>query len=208
MQRAFSPIRKLRRRLLHNDAGATIVEFALILTPLLMVVLGGLDVAYRAYLQSVLQGALNDVARSATMEAPDLECDGDTVGAKISCAIRRRSDIVANQGTYEIEIRNFYDFSGIGRSEKLVTDYNHNGQYDPGDCFADLNRNGSFDEQAGRAGVGGADDVVFYRVALVMPRLFPVQGLLGLPDEYNIQAETAIRNQPYSRQMAPQTVCI
>ncbi|CCA89977.1 TadE/TadG family type IV pilus assembly protein [Novosphingobium sp. PP1Y] len=195
-------------RLLRGDTqGVTIIEFALVLPPLLIIVIGGLDLGYQAYLQTVLQGALNDVARSGSMESPSFDCDGDTVEAKIGCAVQSRSDVIARDATYSIVMKSFYDFSGVGRSEKLITDYNGNGEYDDGDCYSDLNENGSFDEDAGKEGVGGADDVVFYQASLSMPRLFPMKGLLGWDDNYTITAEMALRNQPYSRQKTPPTVC-
>ena len=141
------------------------------------------------------------------MEAPVIGCEGETVEDRIGCAIERRSDTVARDATYRIEIKNYFDFAGIGRSEKLVTDYNGNGSYDEGDCFEDLNENGAFDESAGRDGVGGADDVVFYEVTAEMPRLFPVQKFMGVADTYEITATAAIRSQPYARQKLPPTVC-
>lgn len=206
------PPRKLRRmalRRLGGDVrGATIVEFAIILVPLCVLLLGGLDLAYQSYLRSLLQGALNDVARSASVEAPSIECGGEgTLQERIDCEVRRKVNAVARNADYDVEVRNFYEFSGVGRSEKLVTDHNNNGEYDPGDCWEDLNENGEFDINAGREGVGGADDVVFYEVTINMPRIVPLGSLLSGGDRYNITARTAIRNQPYTRQRVPPTVC-
>lgn len=201
----------LRRCLgsLRRDArGVTVVEFAMVLPVLLLVIMGGMDMGYQAYVRSVLQGALNDIARTGSLEAPDLACTTGTVEERIACSIRRRSDVVAPNATYDFEIRSYYEFSGVGRAEKLVTDHNRNGQYDTGDCFADLNGNREFDASAGRGGIGGADDVVFYRVDMTMPRLFPVSGMLGWSPDYEISATTAIRNQPYSQQQVPPTVCV
>jgi len=195
-------------RMAGDESGAALTEFALILTPMLVLLIGGIDVGYQAYLRSVLQGALYDVARSGSMEAPTLACDGETVEERIGCALRKRSDIIARGATYEIEISNFYDFSTVGRSERLETDYNRNGSYDTGDCFVDLNLSGDFDLDAGRVGVGGADDVVFYQVTLTMPRLLPVPELLPFAPNYELSAETAIRNQPYARQATPPTICV
>lgn len=196
-----------RRRLRRDTAGATAVEFAILITPLLTVLLGCFDLGYQAYLRSVVQGALNDVARSASLEAPDLNCDGETLVAQVQCAIKSRSDIVARDATYHVEIKNYFDFNTVGRSEKLVTDYNHNGRYDTGDCFVDINENGEFDESGGRSGVGGADDVAFYKVTVEMPRLFPIDYFLPVSPKYSITGETAVRNQPYARQKTPPTVC-
>lgn len=196
------------RRLLADTCGATLVEFGIIVGPLCVLLLGGLDLGYQSYLRSMLQGALNDVARSGSMEAPEFDCEGESVEEKLGCVIQTRTDVVARNATYAIETRNFYDFSGVGRSEKLITDHNENGVYDEGDCFEDLNENGAYDEDAGREGLGGADDVAFYEVTLTMPRLFPMAGLLGVSENYVITARSAIRNQPYARQRIPPTVCV
>ena len=196
------------RRLAQDSSGMAIVEFAIILVPLCIVLLGGLDLGYQSYVRSVMQGVLNDVARSGSMESPELGCaDEKTTQDMVDCAIKKRVDVNARNATYKIETHNFYQFSGVGRSEKLVTDYNKNGKYDTGDCFEDLNENGQYDTDAGREGVGGADDVVFYDVTVTMPRMLPIAGFIGVSPEYNIHATAAIRNQPYARQKVPPTVC-
>lgn len=195
-------------RLCSERAGSVTVEFALVAVPFMIMVIGSFDFAYQAYLKTVVQGALNDVARTASLEAPDLECDDGTLSDKVKCAIQRRSDVVAREATYSVRINNFYDFSTVGRTEKLITDYNKNGAYDAGDCFVDLNENGMFDTTAGRAGVGGADDISYYIVTVSMPRLFPIDKFLPLSPNYSISGETAVRNQPYARQRIPPTVCL
>lgn len=194
---------------LHSDRrGVAAVEFALVAPLLIMAIMGGMDLGYQAYAGSVLQGALNDVSRTGSLEDPELNCTGTTTEAQIACAVKKRSNTVARNATYDFDINSYYEFSGVGRSEKLVTDYNHNGQYNAGDCFQDLNENGTFDTTAGRDGIGGADDVVFYDVTLTMPRLFPVASLIGWSSEYEIRATSAVRNQPYTRQSTPPTVCV
>lgn len=172
------------------------------------VVFASLDLGYQAYLKSVVQGALNDIARTASIEAPNLNCPGPSLEDQVKCAVKKRSGVVARSATYDLKIQNFFDFSTIGRSEKIVTDYNGNGRYDRGDCFVDLNRNNSFDLTAGRTGVGGADDVSFYQVTVTMPRLFPVHAFLPVSPNYQIHASMALRNQPYTRQNTPPTICV
>lgn len=202
-----APTRRLLGALGLDRAGATALEFALVAPVLITAIIGGMDLGYEAYARSVLQGALNDVSRTGSLEGPDLGCEGETTEAQIACAVKKRSDAVARKAAYDFKIRSYYEFTGVGRGEKLVTDYNNNGQYNAGDCFQDMNENGAFDSTAGRSGIGGADDVVFYDVTLTMPRLLPVASLLGWSDEYEVRATTAVRNQPYTRQKTPPTVC-
>jgi Flp pilus assembly pilin Flp len=204
----------LDRLTIHSGAlkkdkrGAAALEFALVAPVLILTIMGGMDLGYEAYARSVLQGALNDVARAGSLEGPELNCTGTTTEAQIACAVKKRSNAVARKATYDFEIKSYYEFSGVGRGEKLVTDYNNNGQYNAGDCFQDMNGNQAFDSVAGREGIGGADDVVFYDVTLTMPRLLPVSSLMGWSSEYEIRGTTAIRNQPYTRQATPPTVCV
>lgn len=210
----FHRMRALWARCFSDQTGAAAVEFALVATPLLIMILGSFDLGYQAYLRSVVQGALNDVARSASMEAPDLSCTDATLVGQVQCAIKRRSDIIARDATYNVTVSNYFDFNGVNRSEKLVTDYNNNGRYDAGDCFVDLNVNGDYDAitdvdaELGRDGVGSADDVAYYEVEVNLPRLFPIHQFLPVSPTYQIHGQTALRNQPYARQVIPPTVCI
>lgn len=201
-------MKRVFRHLKRDERGATIVEFALVLTPMLMFIMGGLDLGYQAYLRSAVQGALNDVSRVGGLEAPQINCAGTTTKEKIDCAIKERSDVLARNATYTITAKNYYNFSGVGRAEKLITDYNNNGRYDTGDCFVDLNENGVYDTSAGRTGVGGADDVAFYEVIVSAPRLFPIHRFINVPATYSITATAAVRNQPYATQRVPPTTCV
>jgi hypothetical protein len=199
----------LRRRLSRETRGMAIVEFGLVVVPLMIVLLGAFDLGYQQYVKSQLQGVLDRVARTASVENPSFSEAGDTVEEQIENAIQERVNRIARNATYNIEQTNFYEFSGVGRSEKLVTDVDGDGtfDYDDGDCWEDLNENGTFDESAGRAGQGGADDVVFYEVTVTMPRIVPVTSLIGVPNNYTITARAAIRNQPFADQQIPPVEC-
>lgn len=196
------------RRLPGDRRGAAATEFGLVIIPFSMLMMGGLELAHEAYLRSVLSGAVQDVARRAAVQSPSFTATGSTLEERVAASIRARVDPVAPGATYLVEPENFFDFSGIGKPEKLVNDRNGNGRYDSGDCFQDLNSNNSYDTDAGRAGIGGANDVVFYRVTVTMNRLFPVTGLFGWSNRFSMVTETAVRNQPYATQTVPPTVCV
>lgn len=196
------------RTFARDERGMAATEFGLLVVPLMIVLLGAFDLGYQSYVRAQLQGVLNDVARTAVVESPDFSgFSGSTTEERIENAIESRVNDIARNATYTIEQTNFYEFSGVGNAEKLLTDNNGNGEYDAGDCFEDINRNGSFDTNAGASGQGGADDVVYYEVTLSMPRIVPVTKLIGVPDNYTISARAAVRNQPYDDQAVPPTVC-
>lgn len=193
-----------------DQNGATIVEFAMVAPALVLILLAGFDFGHRSYATSVLQGALADFARSASVELPVISGSGTTLEERVEDAMESQISPVATPGyTLEVTQSNFYDFSGIGNPEKLVVDNNGDGNYDEdeGDCYSDLNENGEFDLDTGRQGRGGSNDVVFYEATLTMDALVPLANWLGGKSTYVLRAETAIRNQPWGSQSTPPVVC-
>ena len=67
------------RRLRRDQRGATIIEFAIISGPMLLLLMGGLELGYDSYVRSTMQGALNDAARTAAVEFPIINVPGSTV---------------------------------------------------------------------------------------------------------------------------------
>jgi Flp pilus assembly pilin Flp len=197
------------RRLSADERGATIVEFAMVALPLSVLIMGGLDLGHQSYIRSTMQGALNDAARRAAVQDPQFTASGATTEERVSNTILAQLDHIAPGAEIDVSQSNFYDFSGIGNPEKLMTDVNGNGAYDEadGDCFSDLDEDGAYDLDAGRSGIGGANDVVFYTADITMPRLLPVAGLIGFSPNYDMSVSAAIRNQPFGTQSTPPVVC-
>lgn len=197
-----------RSRLIRRDeSGATLVEFGILLLPLMMVVLGFCELAYQAYVRSTLQGALNDVARISTVEDPKFGNVMTPLETRIKKRVSDRMSKLSKNGTYAFAIVNYRNFGSVGKAEALVTDVNGNGKYDAGDCWEDTNPNKAFDLDAGKAGVGGADDVVTFDVTMTVPHLFPVMKLFGKPNTFDAKASTMVRDQPYAEQRSPEVAC-
>ena len=197
------------KRLAREERGATLGEFAMVALPLSMLIMGGLDLGHQSYIRATMQGALTDAARRAAVQDPQFTASGSTTEERVRNTIRAQVGKIAPGAEIDIAQSNFFDFSGIGNPEKLLRDVNGNGQYDAGDgdCFEDLNEDGQYDTDAGREGIGGANDVVFYTAEITMPRLLPVAGLIGFSPNYEMTVSTAIRNQPYGVQRTPPVVC-
>lgn len=196
-------------RLAREEQGATIVEFALLSIPLIAILLGGIDLGYQQYTRSLMQGALNDAARIAAVEDPDIAYSGDTVEEQVENLVREVAGSIARDADIEVSLKSYFEFSDVGNPETLMTDHNGNGQYDEddGDCWEDFNDNGEFDIDAGTDGLGGADDVVFYTAEISMPRLVPLHNFVNVPENIEMTLETAIRNQPYAAQATPAVLC-
>jgi Flp pilus assembly protein TadG len=197
------------RSLAGDRRGVTAVEFAIVALPLSMLLMGGFDLGHQAYIRSVMQGALTDAARRASVQDPELAASGSTTEEQVTNSIKDQLAAITPGATITVTESNFYDFSGIGNPEKLMTDVNANGEYDAADndCFSDLNENGKYDSDTGRDGIGGANDVAFYKADIDMPRLLPVARLMGFSPNYRMSVATAVRNQPYGTQKTPPVVC-
>ena len=191
-----------------DQRGIAATEFALLLIPMCLVLMGGLDMGVQVYYKSQLQGALNEVARTATVETPIVSTAGATLDARIENAIKARVGTLVENPTYTITKTNYYQYSRIGQPERLTTDVNGNGRYDAAtDCYEDANNDGSYSTSSGRAGRGGADDIVIYEVTVRANRLLPVVGLFGASPQYVMTAKASARNQPFANQARPQVRC-
>jgi Flp pilus assembly protein TadG len=201
--------RNFVRRLRNDERGATILEFGILIIPLSVCLLGILDVGYMMYVRSLMQGALNDVSRQATVEKPVFSSPGSTVDAKINAAIKARMGKLVKVGTYTITKTSYYKLSGVGKAEKMTKDANSNGKVDKNDCWEDVNKNNTFDAStaAGTTGIGGADDAVLYTVNVKQDRITPMAGLIGMPAKYSISVKTLVRNQPFADQPKPPEAC-
>lgn len=182
-------------RLLHglkrSESGATLIEFAMILPVLCLMLLGLFDLGYRAYVGSIVQGALHEAARMATV--------GSVPIATIEAHVDRRLREFSRNAEIEIETNSYSDFTGVGVAEPLTTDQNGNGQYDQTeDCYRDINGSGKFSRDMGRGGLGGAEDVVRFQVSMTYPRLLPMGKLMGWSDDVTVTQNTVLRNQPYA----------
>jgi Flp pilus assembly protein TadG len=183
----------MSRPLRSDERGATLVEFAILLPVLLGLLMGLMDLCYQAYVQAVLEGAVQKAARDSTIEAADTA----TIDNRVIAAVRQ----VAGKATVTPS-RLFYSSFSVIKPEDFV-DSNGNNKYDFGECFTDINGNGQWDMDPGRAGQGGASDVTVYKVTAAYTRIFPVARLIGLSNQVVLTAATRFKNQPYGTQSIP-----
>lgn len=176
---------------LRRDAkAATIVEFALILPVLCMMLLGTLDLGYRSYVSSVVQGTLHDAARMATV--------GGVTTAQIQTFVQNRLQAFSRNATITTTTRSYSDYSGVKVAETITNDTAPIGTYNPGDCFQDANGNGVWDSDRGRSGTGNSEDVVYFEVTMSYPHIVPVGRLFGWSSNITTTQNTVLRNQPYA----------
>ena len=191
--------RRLPLRALRSDTrGATIVEFALVVPVLSVLLLGTLDLGYRSYVTSVVQGALHEAARMATV--------GGVSTATIETHVQNRLRDFSRNATIATTTRSYTEFSGVAVPETITQDTAPTGTYNSGDCFQDANGNGTYDLDRGRSGMGGAEDVVFFEVTMTYPHIVPVGRLLGWTNNVTVRQNTVLRNQPFAGRNTTVTV--
>lgn len=189
----------LFRRLVREHRGATLPEFAIVLVPFLVLVMGSLDLGYQGYLRATVTGALEKAARKATV--------GDRTRAQIVAMIDKEVRAVlpvnsrADPDAVVITPQSYSAFSAVGGGERITGDTAPVGLYNSTDCYEDRNGNGRYDAtNGGGDNLGTADDIVYYTVSVDVPRLFPVWRAIGWTNDVTATAKTLIRNQPYGAQ--------
>ncbi|RST31824.1 pilus assembly protein [Sphingomonas ginkgonis] len=193
---------RLVRRLLGDRAGAAVIEMALVLPVLVLFILGFLDFGYWIYVRSTSIGALESAARGAGVGGAAVDA------AALQTGVENQVKRIAPLASFAWSVRNYYEFAGIGKPEKLITDVNGNGKYDPGDCWEDLIPNGAYDTTPGRAGVGGADDIIYYQLTVSFPPFADIGGFLtNLAGNHSTTVTTIVKRQPYAAQATPAIRC-
>ncbi|HEY0271373.1 MAG TPA: TadE/TadG family type IV pilus assembly protein [Sphingomonas sp.] len=204
----MSRIHMRLRRFRSAREGATIVEFALVLAPFLVLVLGLLDLGFRTYVNVMLQGALNEAARQETIGGVDQSALTAFVQGRMSTIVPQGTSGGTPVGTVTITPSSYYNYTGIGTMEPLTKDANNNNLLDIGDCFTDYNGDNVRDTNSGGTGLGGSDDIVYYTATITFPSFVPMALLLGHDQlTETVSATTMFKNQPYASQPTPATVC-
>lgn len=188
-------LRALRR----NEDGIAITEFGFVAPIFCLMLMGIFDQGYALYIQSALQGAVQEGARQASLENT-LWSD---IQASVNAKVRR---VVPSSDpntviSFTLDPTYYQNYNEIGLPEDF-TDTNGNSRYDHPECFVDRNGDRVWNQDVGIAGRGGAQDVVSIRASITFKRVFPFWKLIGQPDRQTLTATTFLRNQPFSAQAA------
>lgn len=193
IRRLSRPLPSLRR-LQTDRSGVTAVEFALVAPVLIVMVMGLFDIAHTQYTSSMLNGAMQKAARDLTLE--NANSQQTNIDARVEQQI---AEVMPAAGEITFEKVSHFDFSDVSEPEEF-TDQNSDNICNNNEPYIDTNNNGRWDADRGRDGIGGARDVVLYTANVTYPRLFPMYGLIGMPDTVTLSASTVLRNQPFDEQ--------
>jgi len=184
------------RRFWTDRRGATIVEFALVAPIFLLLIIGGLELGYSAYLRTLLEGEMQRASRDRTLE------DALTQRVAIEEKVRGMIGRLAPGATLTFERRALRNYSEFAAPYEPFSDQNGNGRCDAKETYEDLNQNGQWDLEVGtNDSDGNARDVVIYTATVHHVRLFPIK-LNPFQGDADIVAQTALRNQPFDGQAA------
>jgi hypothetical protein len=189
-------MRVLFSRLWRRSDGASAVEFSLVAMPLILTLLGALEVALILFVNVMLEGAIRDSARYGITGFTSGGVDRAT---KIREIIEKRTIGLVDMTKVQIETLIYQSFSDIGKPEPF-TDSGppFNGVYDVGETFADINGNSVWDADMGAAGAGGPGAVVVYKVKYDWPLLTGLlTPLIGRNGYITLSVSTAVRNEPF-----------
>jgi Flp pilus assembly protein TadG len=185
-------IARLSRRLHRDRRGVTVVEFAMVAPVMLGLIMGLGDIMYQAYVQAILDGAMQKAGRDSALENNIVA--GDTIDDVVEARVKE----IAKNARFESDRKSYTSFALI--KPEYIYDKNGNGKLDSKECYDDVNANGTWDKDPGRDSQGSADDVTLYTMSVTYPRLFPVAGLFGFDDEQTVTSKTLLKNQPYKAQ--------
>jgi TadE-like protein len=195
-------LQKLAPRLQKDKCGIAAVEFAMVLPPFVLMLMGGMDIGHSIYTNSLMQGAVQKAGRDSALE-------GGTASAQqvsIDNQIKEQIKSINQNADVTLSRRYYKTFSQASAAlEEVYTDTNANHICDAGEPYQDRNRNGVWDSDGADSGQGGAKDVVVYTTRIRYPRLFPMFNFVGLSQNIDYTATTVLANQPYGEQSATGT---
>jgi len=150
------------------------------------------ELSYQAYVKAILTGAIQKAGRDSTIQGATAR------SAEIDEKVMGMVRTVAKNGTFSSTRKSYSQFGQV--APEPFNDGNGNGFRDVGECFSDVNANGTWDMDPGAAGQGGASDVTVYTVTVTYLRLFPVAQWFGGGRVQSLSATTILKNQPYAAQ--------
>ena len=173
-----------------DESGITVVEFGIVAPVFAVLLMGLMDLSHTAYTQSVLNGAVQEAARAASLEGGNPA----TVDATVTQMVQR----IAPNASVTTSRESYFDYADIDRPESW-DDADDSGECDNGESYVDENNNDQWDADIGATGNGGASDVVIYTVNISYERPFAMPLLPGAAQQ-NMSIRALRKNQPFAQQ--------
>ena len=185
------------RRFAGCREGASALEFALVLPPLCLLLIGMFEVGALMFTQSTMEGGLREAARFGLTGR--LVSDPEGRKDQILALIGKHTLNFVDMDTAVVTISPHGSFGDAGdeAGPEPWVDANDNDTYDAGEDYTDLNGNSTWD--ATRDDPGQAGEVVEYLVEYdYAPMTGFMSGMLGGEDGVvRLGASIVLRNEPW-----------
>lgn len=179
----------MKRHILGDKRGVTAVEFGLLALPLFVLIMGSIELGVKMFAQAQLEGVLRSAARMAVTGD---EATNGKDGAKIDAFVKASAPIV-NGAKIDIVKESYDRYDQVRKPEKKDSNRT-TAPY----CFEDVNGNKKWDVNPSRTGLGGADDIINYKVTVEYPALFPlVTNVVTKQSTMKLMSQTTLRNEPF-----------
>jgi Flp pilus assembly protein TadG len=182
-----------RGTLLRDQSGITALEFAMITPVFLLMIIGILEFSSIMFTTAVMESATNITSR---LGKTGYVAEGGTREQQIIDSVANRTAGLLDPQKITIESKAYSNFNKIGQPEPCLSPNVSPCPGTPGINFIDINGNGAWDADMGKAGLGNAGDVVVYTVTYPWPVMTPLIGNI-IGNTFNITVRTVVRNEPY-----------
>ena len=183
------------RRFLKARSGASAMEFAIVAPVFVLLLAGMFEIAMVSFVGILAEGGLREASRyGITGQTPGTL----TREERLVQIVEEHTHGLISVSPSNVTFTVYEDFEHIGTPEPYEDNNPANGQYDPGESFTDWNDNAQWDVDPGVTGVGGAGDIVLYRIEYqweFMTKIFSVFG--GADGRLDMSTTIAVRNEPY-----------
>lgn len=183
------------RRFAGCREGAAALEFALVLPPLSLILVGMFEVAMLMFTQASMEGAVREAGRFGMTGSVEDPADRQE---QILALVEKNTFRMIDMEDVTVSFEIYDSFSNVDQGEPLTVDANGNGAWDPGDEYDDVNSNGQWDADLGEAGVGGAEQIVQYTLRYDWHTMTPFMAqFIGDNGTVPLKASVVIRNEPW-----------
>lgn len=178
---------------LRDESGIAALEFAMITPVLLLMLMGIIEFSMIMFTTAVMESATNITSR---LGKTGYVAEGSTREQQILDSVAHRTAGLLDPEKITIDSKIYSDFSKIGQPEPCLDPTSSPCPGTSGVNFVDINGNGMWDADMGKAGLGEAGDVVVYTVSYPWPIMTPFIGsIIGNP--FTLTVRTVVRNEPY-----------
>jgi Flp pilus assembly pilin Flp len=184
------------KNIVRNAQGSTAVEYAMVLPILLLFIMGSLEYDLVMYGMTVLEGATTTAAREGKT---GYTASGMSQQQYIYGVVQTRVSGLMNPANLTISSKSYANFAAIGQPEPCISPTLPPCPGTPGVNFVDVNHNGTWDQDQGAAGLGGAGDIVVYTVTYPWQIITPfLKNVIGTSGVFTLTSSAVVKNEPYS----------